>query len=66
MTREKEPVFPDDEERDLIEGFEAALDGGALRPSPPEARAKASAEGRALVEEASARKATGTLVEGRR
>ena len=57
MTGEKELSFLDDEERDLIESFEAALDSGALRPSSPEARAKASAEWRALVGEASARKA---------
>jgi len=56
MTREKEQAFLDAEERDCIEGFEAALDRGALRPSPPDARAKASAEWRALVERASARK----------
>jgi hypothetical protein len=56
MTREKEPSFFDAEERDLIETFEAALDSGALRPSPPDVRAKASAEWRALVEKASARR----------
>jgi hypothetical protein len=66
MTDEKELAFLDDEERDLIESFEAALDSGALRPSAPEACAKASAEWRAMVEEASARKANGALSEGRR
>ncbi len=57
MTDEKELAVLDEGERDLIESFEAALERGALRPSPPEARAKASAEWRALVEQASARKA---------
>ncbi len=56
MTHEKDPAFLDDEERDLIESFEAALDSGALLPSPPEARAKASAEWQAMVEKASVRK----------
>ena len=44
------PAFFDDEERDFIQSFEAALDSGAICPSPLEARAKASAEWRALVE----------------
>jgi hypothetical protein len=38
----------------LIESFEAALESGDVRPSPPEERARASAELRALVEKASA------------
>ena len=56
MTREKAPAFLDDEEREVIESFEAALDSGAVRPSPPDAREKASDEWQALVEKASARK----------
>jgi len=57
MSPKQPPPFLDDEERDFIESFEAALDSGALRPSPPEARAKASAEWRAMVERAATRKA---------
>lgn len=57
MSREKNPAFLDDEERDIIESFEAALDSGALRPSSSENRAKASAEWRSLVKKASERKA---------
>jgi hypothetical protein len=51
------PPFLDDEERDIIESFEAELDSGSFRPNPPEARPKASAQWRAMVERASARKA---------
>jgi hypothetical protein len=57
MSAEKRPAFFDDEEREVIESFEAALESGAARPSPPEERAKAGAEWRALVEKASTRKA---------
>ena len=57
MSAEKVPAFFDAEEREVIESFEAALETGALRPSPPEERAKAGAEWRALVQKASARKA---------
>ena len=57
MSAEKRPAFFDAEEREAIESFEAALESGVVRPSPPEERAKASAEWRALVEKASARKA---------
>ena len=57
MNKEKRPAFFDAEEQDFIESFEAALESGALRPSPPEERAKASAEWRSLVEKASVRKA---------
>ncbi len=57
MSAEKRPAFFDAEEQDLIESFEAALESGALRPSAPEQRAKASAEWQALVVKASTRKA---------
>jgi hypothetical protein len=57
MSQKQSPPFLDDEERDFIESFEAALDSGALRPSAPEARAKASAEWKAMVERAATRKA---------
>jgi len=53
MTDEKEAALLDDEERDVIESFEAALDNGAVRPSSPDVRAKASEDWRALVETAS-------------
>jgi hypothetical protein len=57
MSDVKGPAFFDDEEKDLIESFEAALESGAIRPSPPEERARAAAEWKALVEKASAKKA---------
>ena len=57
MTGKTPPAFFDAEEHDLIESFEAALESGAIRPSSPVHRAKASDEWRALVEKASARKA---------
>lgn len=57
MSAAKEPAFFDDEEKDLIESFEAALESGAIRPNSPEQRAEASAEWQALVEKASAKKA---------
>src|ERR1700733_1814670 len=57
MSAEKRPPFFDAEEREAIESFEAALESGTVRPSPPEERAKASAKWRAVVEKASARKA---------
>jgi len=57
MSNAKEPTFFDDEEKDLIESFEAALESGSVNPSPPEERAKISAQWKALVEKASAKKA---------
>jgi hypothetical protein len=57
MSAENSPAFFDAEEREVIESFETALESGAVRPSPPEERAKAGAEWRALVEKTSARNA---------
>jgi predicted DNA binding CopG/RHH family protein len=57
MSAEKRPAFFDVDEQEVIESFEAALESGAVRPSLPEQRAKASAEWRGLVEKASVRKA---------
>jgi len=57
MSGEKQPAFFDLEEQKLIESFEAALENGAIRPSPPEERAQVSTEWQALVAKASARKA---------
>ena len=57
MNNAKTPAFFDDEEKDLIESFEAALESGAIRPSPTEQRAKISAEWKAVVERSSERKA---------
>jgi hypothetical protein len=50
MSAKQSPPFLDDDERDFVESFEAALDSGALRPSVLEVRAKASAEWKAMVE----------------
>ena len=57
MSPKKPLAFLDEEEREFIESFEAALDSGALRPSPPEARAESSAKWQAMVEKAAVRKA---------
>jgi hypothetical protein len=65
MSAEKRPAFFDAEEREVIESFEAAPESGAVCPSPPEERAKAGAEWRALVEKASARKAITLRLEER-
>jgi predicted DNA binding CopG/RHH family protein len=51
------PPFFDEEERDIIESFEAALDRGEVRQNSAAELAEANAEWKAIVEASRARKA---------
>jgi predicted DNA binding CopG/RHH family protein len=57
MNKVKPPPYIDDEEQEFVESFEVALDAGAVHPSSAADRAQASAEWKAMVERANARKA---------
>ena len=51
------PPFFDEEEREIVESFEAALERGEFQPNSPEELAKINAEWKAIVEASRARRA---------
>ena len=57
MSEPAPKAVPNEEDAEMIASFEAALAGGAVRPSPPAERARVGAQWKALVERATARKA---------
>jgi predicted DNA binding CopG/RHH family protein len=54
---EPDPPFFDEEEREIMESYEAALERGEVHENSPEELAKINAEWRAIVEASRARKA---------
>lgn len=62
---EPRPPFFDEEERELIEGFEAAIDRGEILPNTPEELAEAGARFKAAVAASEAMVDLRVAVQGR-
>jgi len=59
------PPFFEEEEREIIESLEAAIDRGEVQPNTPEELAEANARWKAIVEASRARKAVSLRLQAR-